>query len=83
MKFKNRQTENAQMIENVCLILSLGAIFIQIWILFSAMESHLEGESSHLMGAAVLSGIALLCCGLTAFTTTFTVTSTEKDEQQP
>lgn len=79
MKFKDRHSENAQMIENVCLILSLGAIFVQIWVLFSAMESYLEGETSHLAGALVLSGIALLCCGLTAFTTTLTVTSSEKD----
>ncbi len=79
MKFRNRHAENAQMIENVCLILSLGAIFVQIWILFSAMESYLEGETSHLIGALALSGMALLCCGLTAFTTTLTVVSSEKD----
>lgn len=79
MKFKNRHAENAQMIENVCLILSLGAIFTQIWILVSAMESYLEGKTSHLVGALILSGIALLCCGLTAATTTFSVTATEKD----
>lgn len=79
MKFKNRHAENAQMIENVCLILSLGAIFVQIWVLFSAMESYLAGKTSYLVGALVLSGIALLCCGLTAMTTTFAVTSSEKD----
>lgn len=79
MKFKNRHAENAQMVENVCLILSLGAIFTQIWVLVSAMESYLEGKTSHLLGALALSGIALLCCALTAATTTLTVTSTEKD----
>lgn len=79
MKFRNRHAENAQMIENVCLILSLGSIFVQIWVLFSAMESYLEGKTSYLIGALVLSGIALLCCGLTAFTTTLSVTSNEKD----
>lgn len=69
------------MIENVCLILSLGAIFVQIWVLMSAVESYLEGETSHLLGAGVLSGIALLCCGLTALTTTFTVAADEKDTE--
>ena len=79
MKFRDRHDENAQMVENVCLILSLGAIFTQIWILFSAMESYLEGKTSHLIGAIILSGIALLCCGFMAFTTALNVTSSEKD----
>lgn len=59
------------MVENLCLILSLGAIFIQIWTLISAMESYLEGNFSHLGPTLALSGIAFACCILTAWTTTF------------
>lgn len=71
MRFKDQKSETAQMISNVCLILSLGAIFLQIWVLLSSVETFLEGNFEHLGAALLLSGIALLCCALTAFTTTF------------
>lgn len=69
MKFRSRVPETVAMIENVCLVLSLGAIFVQIWLLISAMEMLLKGNSGHLGAAVLLSGIALGCCGLTALTT--------------
>ncbi len=58
------------MVENLSLILSLGAIFIQIWVLMWAVESYLAARTGLLGSALVLSGMALACCALTAWTTT-------------
>lgn len=69
MRFKDRTAEKVQMVETLCLILSLGAIFIQIWILASSMESYLRGGPAHLGAAVIMSGIGLACCALAAFTT--------------
>jgi FtsH-binding integral membrane protein len=81
MRFKNHNDETVQMVENLCLILSLGAIFIQIWTLMSAMESYLEGNYDHLGPTLVLSGIALACCALTAWTTTFDFSRSKQDKK--
>jgi len=70
MRFKNRNTENVQMVETLCLMLSLGAIFFQIWVLMWAVESYLAGRTTYLGSALMLSGLALACCLLTAWTTT-------------
>lgn len=69
MKFKNRNDETAAMVENACLILSLGAIFVQIWALMSGVESYLGGKHHLLIGSLVLSALCLGCCALTAVTT--------------
>ena len=69
MKFIDRKTETENMILVVCLILSLGAIFLQIWILSSSFESYLAGKTQTLMASLLLSGLALACCSLTAWTT--------------
>jgi len=69
MRFKDREAEQLELRETLGLILSLGAIFIQVWVLTSAMHSLLAGETEHLMAALILSGAALACCALTALTT--------------
>lgn len=69
MRFKDREAEHLELKETLGLILSLGAIFIQIWVLTSAMHSLLSGQTKHLLAALVLSGSALACCALTALTT--------------
>lgn len=74
MRFKDRNAEMMQSVENLCLILSLGAIFIQIWVLISAVDSYLAAKWHFLGAAMVLSGICLACCVLTAWTTTLNVT---------
>ena len=71
MKFKNRSEETSLMVGNLCLLLSLGALFIQIWTLMSAVESYLRGDYQHLGPAVILSLMALACCALSAWTTTF------------
>jgi len=83
MRFGSRQIETNQMIGNVCLILSLGAIFIQIWILMSATESYLEGKTDYILGALILSGLALACCTLTAATTLYYFGSAKKHRHTP
>ena len=70
MKFKDRNNETTTMVESVCLILSLGAIFIQIWTLMSGVESYFAGKHHLLIGSLILSAFCLGCCALTAMTTT-------------
>ncbi len=69
MRFKDREAEQLELRETLGLFLSLGAIFIQIWVLTSAMHAFLSGESDHLPAALILSAGSLTCCALTALTT--------------
>jgi len=70
MRFKNKKQEVKNMVETVCLLLSGGAVFFQIWILSSALESWFENDTHGLIASVILSGVALLTCVLTAWTTT-------------
>ena len=74
MRFRDVKTETVQMVETICLILSLGAIFLQIWLLLSGLESFFRGEYDRLWATLALSVVALLCCALTAWTTTLDLT---------
>ncbi len=69
MKFRDVRAETRKTIESVCLILSLGAIFIQIWILATTLEAYFQGKTQHLLASAILSLIAFGVCALTAWTT--------------
>lgn len=69
MRFKDREAEQLELRETLGLILSLGAIFVQIWVLTSAMHSLLSGETEHLAPGLILSAMSLACCALTALTT--------------
>lgn len=81
MRFKNRAEETSQMVGNLCLFVSLGALFIQIWTLMSAVESYLRGDYQHLGPALILSLIALACCGLSAWTTLFDFSHKPKQKE--
>ncbi|MCA9398500.1 MAG: hypothetical protein KC618_02040 [Candidatus Omnitrophica bacterium] len=74
MRFKDKKQEVAAMVEIVCLILSSGAVFLQIWILSSTIEAWFEGTTHGLVASVILSGVALLTCLLTAWTTTLDFT---------
>ena len=74
MRFRNKAQEVKLMVETTCLILSGGAIFLQIWVLSWAIEGWFEGNTDGLVASVVLSGIALLTCILTAWTTTLDFT---------
>ncbi len=69
MKFRDVRQENRNSVEFVCLLLSLGAIFFQIWILSSSWEAFFQGNSYRLIPGVILSFIAFLVCALTAWTT--------------
>jgi len=64
MKFSNKKEDFAQMTETTALIISLGAIFFQIWVLFSAVEFYFKSQYGNLLPTVILSGIAFAACGL-------------------
>lgn len=64
MRFENKQEQFVQTIERVALIISLGAIFFQIWVLISGIEAYLNGRDVILFPSMLLSGLALLACGV-------------------
>jgi ABC-type transport system involved in cytochrome bd biosynthesis fused ATPase/permease subunit len=68
MKFRDGRVETRKTIETVCLILSLGVIFIQIWILATTLEAYFQGKTEHLMASVILSLIAFGVAALTAWT---------------
>lgn len=71
MRFKNRDQEVSATVVNVCVILSLGAIFLQIWILIAETNFVLGGGGAEYRWAGLgLSALGLACCALTAWTTT-------------
>jgi hypothetical protein len=69
MKFKNKIDEFHQTLELLCLIISLGAVFFQIWILISGVQAYFEGKFENIVPAMILSGIAFLICGISALLT--------------
>ena len=79
MKFRDVRAETRKGIEIVCLLLSLAAIFFQIWTLATSLESHFQGHDQRLLASVMLSFIAFSVCALTAWTTgmDFTVGSKE------
>ena len=72
MRFINRKNETAQTVAILLMILSLGAILLQIWILMSLAEAFLSGHAGRMGPWVILSGVGFLVCALTAWTTTFT-----------
>ncbi len=69
MKFRDARIETRKAVEFVCLLLSLGAIFFQIWTLATSLESHFQGHDQRLFAYMALSFIAFSICALTAWTT--------------
>lgn len=69
MKFVNKREDITSTIETVALLISLGAIFLQIWVLISAIETFLKGNFSQLFPSVILSGLAFLACGFSVFLT--------------
>ena len=68
MKFRDARQETRRAIESVCLILSLGSIFIQIWVLATTLEAYFQGRTQHLLASTILSLVAFGVCALTAWT---------------
>ena len=83
MRFKDWKAERFDTVTNVCLALSLGAIFLQIWVLIAGLESLLQGKHETLWASVLLSGIALICCALAAWTTLLNLHKGETDSRTP
>ncbi len=69
MKFLDKREEFVHTIETVCLFICLGAIFFQIWILLSAIESSFKGNVTSLLPSMILSGLAFITCGVSVLLT--------------
>ena len=63
MRFSDKKEDFSHMIEAVGLMISLGAVFLQVWVLISGIESYLNGKYINLLPSVILSGIAFLACG--------------------
>lgn len=69
MKFENKREKFVEMTERVGLIVSLGAILLQIWVLISGIEAYLGGRDAFLFPGMLLSALALLACGVSVMLT--------------
>jgi len=63
MRFSNKKEDFSHMVETVGLITSLGAVFLQVWVLLSGIESYLSGKYENLLPSVILSGVAFLASG--------------------
>ena len=64
MRFTNKKDDFFRTIETVALFISLGAIFLQIWILISGLEAYFKGKHGNLLPSVILSGLAFAACGV-------------------
>ncbi len=69
MRFANKKEDFLRTVEAVGLIISMGAVFLQIWILLSGIESFFKGNYSNLFPSMILSGFAFLACLFSIFLT--------------
>lgn len=64
MRFLNKKEDFVRTVETVALIISLGAVFLQIWILLSGIETYFKGNYANLLPSVLLSGLAFIACGV-------------------
>jgi hypothetical protein len=69
VRFSNKQEDFVHTIESVALIISLGAIFLQIWVLLSGIEAYFKGHYANLLPSVILSGLAFMACGVSVLLT--------------
>jgi len=69
MKFKDRNESERETKEILGIVLGLGAIFIQLWILSSSVHSSFLGKTEHLGASLLLSTLCLFCSVMAALTT--------------
>ena len=69
MRFSNKKEDFANTVETVALMISLGAIFLQIWVLISGIESYLKGKYINLLPSVILSGLAFMACSISVLLT--------------
>lgn len=66
MRFRDKKEEFNRTVESICLLVSLGAIFFQIWVLISAIEASFKGNHEVLFPSMIVSGLAFLAAGACA-----------------
>ena len=69
MRFANKGEDFTRTVEGVALLISLGAVFLQIWVLISSLEAYFQCKFAHLFPSVVLSGLALTACGFSIYLT--------------
>ena len=69
MRFANKKEDFIQTVETVALIVSLGAVFFQIWILISSLDAYFKGKYANLLPSVLLSGVALMAGAISVFLT--------------
>ena len=69
MRFSNKKEDFANTVETVALMISLGAIFLQIWVLISGIETYFKGNYANLFPSVILSGVAFVACIISVFLT--------------
>lgn len=69
MRFADKREDFVRSVETMALLLSLGAVFLQIWILISALEADFKGQYEHLGPSVILSALALAACSVSVFLT--------------
>ncbi len=69
MRFSNKKQDFMRTMETVALIISLGAIFLQIWVLLSGIEAYSKGQYANLLPSVILSGLAFAACGVSVLLT--------------
>ncbi len=69
MRFIDKKAEFQQTMESVCLFMSLGAVFFQIWVLMIALDAYMKGVFHIVIPLTILSGLGLLVCGASVYLT--------------
>jgi len=69
MRSSNKKEDFVRTMETVALIISLGAIFLQIWVLLSGIEAYFKGKYANLLPSVFLSGLAFIACGVSVLLT--------------
>jgi hypothetical protein len=69
MRFADKKHEFRRTIEMVCLFMSLGAVFLQIWVLVTAIDAYFKNNFHIIVPLVILSGLSFLICGLSFYLT--------------
>ncbi len=69
MRFANKKEEFRNTVETVCLFMSVGAVFLQIWVISTAIGAYFKGNVHIILPLTILSGCGFLICGVSVYLT--------------
>ena len=69
MRFTDKKDEFKKTIEMVCLFMSLGAVFFQIWVLVTAIDAYFKNNFHIIVPLVILSALGFMICGLSVYLT--------------